>query len=340
MVEYHPISAKDQWRLHAVRKFYLEYSSNMHSRVQFGKERFWSQTLRSWKTLDAAENPRRLNAKRGKNVKKLLTFQIPRRWDSKIVSARSEDSVILDFWALMNVTLGGDDGEDVIPNGAKFSLRPTRTFWKTYVRTEAAIFRKLRTIFARYNQDTVQKIEPESCTRLKNVVQKYLNQKDRTASGAPVRRKGNERSRRENRKQGDCNLRLVEGHCSKGDSCSSKHELGSKGNAKGKHDRPRSLSAGSRAPRCDSKDGEKECVIRKSPERHQSVWKREAASVLQLLEKAVHEGVLSLLAPSRHVSTLRMTPTAARLLRWGMHRRWLCEQNTSHVTSSRVCAHL
>ena len=62
-----------------------------------------------------------------------------------------------------------------------------------------------------------KKNEPESCTRLKNVVQKYLNQKDRTASGAPVRRKGNERSKSEDRKQGDCNPWLVEGHCSKGD---------------------------------------------------------------------------------------------------------------------------
>ena len=110
-----------------------------------------------------------------------------------------------------------------------------------------------------------KKNEPESCTRLKNVVQKYLNQKDTTASGAPVRRKGNERSKRENRKQGDCNLRLVEGHCSKGDSCSSKHELGSKGNAKSKRDRPRSLSAGRRSPRCDSKDGKRSASQGKVP---------------------------------------------------------------------------
>ena len=49
----------------SVRKFYLEYSSDMYwSQGEFGKEILWLQTLRSWKILDASEiHARRVNAK-------------------------------------------------------------------------------------------------------------------------------------------------------------------------------------------------------------------------------------------------------------------------------------
>ena len=52
MFEYHPISAKDQSKLHHFdKKVLLEYSSDMHcSREEFGKEILWLQTLRNWKT--------------------------------------------------------------------------------------------------------------------------------------------------------------------------------------------------------------------------------------------------------------------------------------------------
>ena len=52
MVEYYPISAKDQSRLHQFCKKVLQaYSSGMHSsRWKFGKEISWSQILRNWKT--------------------------------------------------------------------------------------------------------------------------------------------------------------------------------------------------------------------------------------------------------------------------------------------------
>ena len=53
MVEYHPISAKDQSRLHQLGKnvFHLEYSSDMSCmRGESAKETFWSQTLRSWRS--------------------------------------------------------------------------------------------------------------------------------------------------------------------------------------------------------------------------------------------------------------------------------------------------
>ena len=50
MVEYCPISSRDQSRLHQFGKFWQEYSSDMHClREEFWKEIFWSQTLRNWR---------------------------------------------------------------------------------------------------------------------------------------------------------------------------------------------------------------------------------------------------------------------------------------------------
>ena len=51
--------------INLVGKCYLEYSLDTHCvREDFGKEIFWSQTLRRWKFLDASEIlARRLNAK-------------------------------------------------------------------------------------------------------------------------------------------------------------------------------------------------------------------------------------------------------------------------------------
>ena len=86
--------------------------------------------------------------------------------------------------------------KDLVRNGTKFShLRgecQEKIVWKVWTKRS----------FALYHQDTVQKGEPASHTRLKNMVKKYLEQKtndrnfdarnDRTASGAPIRRKGDE----------------------------------------------------------------------------------------------------------------------------------------------------
>ena len=52
MVEYHPVSSKDQSRIHHFGKkvFYLAYSSDTScTRGEFGKETLWLWTLRSWK---------------------------------------------------------------------------------------------------------------------------------------------------------------------------------------------------------------------------------------------------------------------------------------------------
>ena len=51
MVEYHPITANDLSRLHQFGKKVLPgISLTMYcTRVEFGKETFWSQTLRNWK---------------------------------------------------------------------------------------------------------------------------------------------------------------------------------------------------------------------------------------------------------------------------------------------------
>ena len=50
LVEYNPISAKDQSRIRQFkRKSYLDCSSDTHStQVEFGRKTYWLQTLRSW----------------------------------------------------------------------------------------------------------------------------------------------------------------------------------------------------------------------------------------------------------------------------------------------------
>ena len=51
LVEYHPIIAKDQSRIHQFeRKFYLDCSSDtLFTRGEIGTVTYWSQTLRSWR---------------------------------------------------------------------------------------------------------------------------------------------------------------------------------------------------------------------------------------------------------------------------------------------------
>ena len=146
--------------------------------------------------------------------------------------------------------------KDLIPNWSekKISLREghvQREHSRTYVRTEATIFRiiadHLCPVQSRYS---AKMNESESCTRLKNVVQNTRTKK----TGPRVELQSNEKVMREAKAKTE-NKEIVicdwlKGHCSKGYSCSSKHQLGSKGNAKGKRDRPRSLSAGHRSPRC------------------------------------------------------------------------------------------
>ena len=66
MVEHYPISARDESRLHQYGKkvlpgIFLGYALIA---VEFGKDTFWSQTLRNWKNMNASEiHPRRINAK-------------------------------------------------------------------------------------------------------------------------------------------------------------------------------------------------------------------------------------------------------------------------------------
>ena len=65
IVEYCPISAKDQSRLQQFdAKVYQEYSSDMHwLRGESVRVTYWLQTLRSWKRLTHLKSPRKLNAK-------------------------------------------------------------------------------------------------------------------------------------------------------------------------------------------------------------------------------------------------------------------------------------
>ena len=73
---------------------------------------------------------------------------------------------------------------------------------------------QLETTFAVCNQDTVQQNESTRYTRLKNMVKRYLDQttqdrnfdarNDRTASGASIRRKADERSKSNDGKTRGC----------------------------------------------------------------------------------------------------------------------------------------
>ena len=83
-------------------------------------------------------------------------------------------------------------------------------------------------------QDTVQKGQEPSYTRLNDMVRRFLDQKltdrnfdarrdDETAQGAAVKRSDGKRRSRE-RKQGDCSRWRSKGQCSKGDSCNFKHD--------------------------------------------------------------------------------------------------------------------
>ena len=81
IVEYYPISARDQSRLYQFGKkvSHMEYSWDMHqSRGEFGKETFWPQTLiDELEDMDAAEiHPRRINAKEVFNARKESIFHI------------------------------------------------------------------------------------------------------------------------------------------------------------------------------------------------------------------------------------------------------------------------
>ena len=77
---------------------------------------------------------------------------------------------------------------------------------------------QLKTTFALYNQDTVHKNELESYTRMKNMVKKYLDQRQRIETSMPemtasvklqLEEKEMTEVKSEDGTQGDCNQWLV-----------------------------------------------------------------------------------------------------------------------------------
>ena len=160
------------------------------------------------------------------------------------------------------------------------------------------------TTFVLCNQDTVQ--QNQQGARLNQITQdrNFDARKDRTASGVPIRRKADERSKNNDGITGGCRQWVAKGKCSKGASCSSKHDINKKSRGKGKRDRPSSPSQGPRSQGKDNKD-EKRCNKRKSPKRHQSVWFSKSAFVFQQSEGKVHETVMQLLASRPNVSNTR-----------------------------------
>ena len=103
------------------------------------------------------------------------------------------------------------------------------------------------------------------------MVKKYLDQKtrdrnldarsDRTASRAPIRRKGDDRSKKRRQNTRECNQWLAKGQCSEGDSCSFKRDVCKNGKARGKRDRPNSPSLG---PKVHQKKTSREAPARPS----------------------------------------------------------------------------
>ena len=161
---------------------------------------------------------------------------------------------------------------------------------------------QLNTIFALCNQGTMQKNEFASHIRLKNVVQKYLDQKTKHRhfdarnvwARATIRRKGDDISTSENKNKGMVTSGWLKVKSPKETHAVSKYELSKKDKVKCKRDRPRSPSPG---PPITKKwqPRLKRLINKKNPQRHQLIRKREA--IFMLLERKVRETVLWILAP-------------------------------------------
>ena len=160
----------------------------------------------------------------------------------------------------------------------------------------------LETTFVLCNRDTVQ--QNQQATRLNQITQdrNFDARKDRTASGVPIRRKADERSKNNDGITGGCRQWVAKGKCSKGASCSSKHDIDKNSRGKGKRDRPSSPSPGPRSQGKDNKD-EKRCNKRKSPKKAPVRLVHKSAFVFQQSEGKVHETVMQLLASARMCQT-------------------------------------
>ena len=65
LVEYHPLIAKDQSRIHQFGKSYLDCSSDTPcTRGEFGRVTYWSQTLRSWRRWTHRKSTRKDSMRR------------------------------------------------------------------------------------------------------------------------------------------------------------------------------------------------------------------------------------------------------------------------------------
>ena len=86
MVEYHLFPWKtSRESINLVGKYYLDCSwDTLCTREEFGKETFWSWTLRSWRRWTHQKSTQKTQCKRGDNAPKWWTVHIPdRRWKSK-----------------------------------------------------------------------------------------------------------------------------------------------------------------------------------------------------------------------------------------------------------------
>ena len=161
---------------------------------------------------------------------------------------------------------------------------------------------QLETTFVLCNQDTVQ--QNQQGARLNQVTQdrNFDARKDRTASGVPIRRKADERSKNNDGITGGCRQWVAKGKCSKGASCSSKHDIDKKAEVKANvidqvllrrdHDH--------KAKTIKMKKG---ATKGKVPQGTSPSGTPNQPSVFQQCEGKVHETVMQLLASARMCQT-------------------------------------
>ena len=100
--------------INLARKCYLEYSLDTHCvREEFGKEVFWSQTLRNLEKHGRVRSPCSETRCKGDNAEKWWTFLRKRRWNSQVVWRRSGDPKKSDE-ALSDDVQGSSDGTQSI----------------------------------------------------------------------------------------------------------------------------------------------------------------------------------------------------------------------------------
>ena len=177
----------------------------------------------------------------------------------------------------------------------------------------------LKTTLAPYNEDTAQKNEPTSCTRLKNTANKHLDQvtKDRhpmpETTELPVELPADGKQMAEVKAK-TVNRDFVDNGWQKESAPKESHAVSNMtsprmGKGKGKRDGSSSPSPGPRSPSKDSKHGKSEAK-RNVPKGNSPSGKPNQLSCFQLPERNVHETVMRIIGIRPNVSNTRRMKVA------------------------------